>query len=59
MLRLAAKAAAIQKILSRPTFPDDLNPHRDLDLDLEDSNFSHDTPAHNEAPTYQGWLQKF
>ena len=34
------------------------SPH--CDLDLEDSNpkLSHNTPAHDDAPLYQAWLQK-
>ena len=35
---------------------EDLSPHCDLDLEDRNPTFSHDTPGHDDAPSYQGWL---
>ena len=43
----------VQKI-----FPDDFNPHCDLDLD-SNPKLPQNTLAHDDAPLYRVWLQKF
>ena len=52
------KLIVVQKILSGQIFPEDLNPHCELDLEDNNPNLSHDTPNHDDAPLYQIWLQK-
>ena len=37
---------------------DYMSPHCDLELEDSKSVFSHDTPAHDDTPPYQVWLQK-
>ena len=39
--------------------PEDLNPHRDLDLEVSNPELSHNTLARDDTPQYQIWLQKF
>ena len=34
------------------------NPHCDLDLEVSTQIFQHDTPAHDDSPSYKAWLQK-
>ena len=35
-----------------------ISPHCDLDPEDSNATFLHDTPAHDEAPPYQVWLQE-
>ena len=39
-------------------FPEDLNPHCDLDLEHSNHKLAHNPPAHDDAPLHQIWLQK-
>ena len=36
----------------------DLNPHCNLDLEHSNPKSAHNTPARDDAPQYQVWLQK-
>ena len=48
----------VQKILSGQTFPADLNPHCDFDLEECNPKLSYNTPARDDAPLYQIGMQK-
>ena len=53
---LVAKRSNIQEIWKKQLRFEDLTPHSDLDFEDRKPTFSHDTPGHDDAPSYKVWF---
>ena len=49
---LFTKGSAAQKINQKQSYFDHVNLHCDLDFEASTTVFPHDTPSHDDAPTY-------
>ena len=49
---------AVEKIQWKQSYFNDIKRFCDHDLEVSTPIFQHDTPPHDDAPPYDGWLQK-